>query len=150
MTLLYDSSALLNLIRSAGGDAIEYLRGNYILTLTPYEIGNALWKETKLLNRLSVHEALVLIQHIANVYKIMNITAPVDISLVFKLANEIKVTYYDSSYIVSSYELGADLVTDDNKLRRRIDEEVQTVKRILGKKIKIYSTKELSKISSSK
>jgi predicted nucleic acid-binding protein len=90
--IAYDSSALLNLIRSAGGDAVEYSRGNYILTLTPYEVGNALWKETTLLNRLSMDEALALIQYIANVYRIMNITAAINVSLVFKLANKIKVT----------------------------------------------------------
>ena len=53
MTLVYDSSALLNIVRLAGDRAIRYLKGNYILTLTPYEIGNALWKESILLNILS-------------------------------------------------------------------------------------------------
>ncbi len=59
----------------------------------------------------------------------MNITIPINISLVFKLANEIKITFYDLSYIVSSFELDADLVTDDNKLRRKIDEENELVKK---------------------
>jgi len=143
MTLLYDSSALLNIVRSAGDRAIRYLKGNYILTLTTYEIGNALWKESALLKILSIDKATLLLRYIAQVYKIMNIVAPVDVSLVFKLANEIKITFYDSSYIVSSSELNADLVTDDNKLRKRINKESEHIKKILGRKIKIYSTIEL-------
>ena len=61
MKLVFDASALLNLIRNHGQDALEYLRGNYVLTLTPYEVGNALWKEAVLLNRVSIDEALLLL-----------------------------------------------------------------------------------------
>ena len=143
MTLLYDSSALLNIIRLAGDRAIRYLKENYILTLTLYEIGNALWKESTLLNVLTIDKALSLLRYITQIYRVMNIVAPVDTLLILKLANEIKITFYDSSYIVSSSELNADLVTDDNKLRRKIHKESEYIKKALGKKIKIFSTKEL-------
>lgn len=39
---VFDASALLNLIRFTGSNALDYLKGNYTLTLTPYEVGNAL------------------------------------------------------------------------------------------------------------
>jgi len=52
MRLLYDASALLNFIRRLGEDSLESLRGNYILTLTSYEVANALWREAVLLRRI--------------------------------------------------------------------------------------------------
>lgn len=143
MNLVYDSSALLNIVRLVGDRAIKYLKGNYILTFTPYEVGNALWKESALLNMLSIDKAVAVLQYITQIYRIMNIVSPVDVSLVFKLASEMRITFYDSSYIVSSFELNAGLVTDDNKLRRRIGERSESIKKILGGGIKIYSTQEL-------
>lgn len=42
----YDISALLNTVRIHEEKAISCITGSYILSLTPYEIGNALWKES--------------------------------------------------------------------------------------------------------
>jgi len=54
MSALLDASALLNIVRSLGRDSLDYIRGCYELTLTPYEIGNAVWKEATLLKRVQV------------------------------------------------------------------------------------------------
>lgn len=143
MTLVFDTSALLNMIRSLGPSAADYLRGCHILTLTPYEVGNVLWKEAALLNRISFDEALSLLNYIESTYRLLKITAPRNSSLVLKLAHELNVTYYDSSYIAVSHELDAGLVTDDEKLKRKIREKEEAITRILGKKVKLYSTKEL-------
>ncbi|MFZ8824572.1 MAG: hypothetical protein ACO2O0_10585 [Desulfurococcales archaeon] len=40
--------------------------------------------------------------------------------MVLNLAYRLRVTYYDTSYIVIAYEVNTDLVTDDEKLRRRV------------------------------
>jgi len=119
MKLVFASSALPNLIRSAGSRAFNYLKGNYILSLTLYEIGNALWRETTLLKRTSISEALSLPKSINNICKIMNTINPHNNLLVLKLAHELRITYYDSSYIIVSYELNAGLVTDDENLERK-------------------------------
>lgn len=145
MKLVFDTSALLNLIRGIGSKALNYLKGNYILTLTPYEVGNALWREAILIKRISIDEALSLLDLITNVYRILNIVSPHNTLLILKLAHELKVTYYDSSYIVASYELDAGLVTDDEKLRKRILSDEKRLIKILGKKINLYSTRELIK-----
>jgi len=143
MKLVFDASALLNLIRSTGPGAFNYLKRNYILSLTLYEVGNALWREAALLKRISINEALSLLESISNICKILNITAPYNNLLVLKLAYELKITYYDSSYIIASYELNAGLVTDDEKLRKKVMLGEKTLTRILGKSISIYSTREL-------
>ncbi len=81
MSLLFDSSALLNLIRMIGGSSIRYLRGNYVLSnyvlsLTPYEIGNAVWKEATLLKTISINEALALLQYIDKLYSFLPVISP--------------------------------------------------------------------------
>jgi len=143
MRLVFDTSALLNMVRFLGSDAVDYLRGGYILTLTPYEVGNALWKEAALLGRISVEEALSLLDYVASVYKLLSITAPRDALLTLKLAYELNVTYYDASYIVASHELNVGLVTDDEKLKRKIHEKRGVLTRVLGKSVTVYSTREL-------
>jgi len=143
MKLVFDASALLNLVRSAGSSAFNYLKGNYILSLTLYEIGNALWRETTLLKRIPVSEALSLLESISNIRKIMDTINPRNNLLVLKLAHELRITYYDSSYIIASYELNAGLVTDDEKLRKKILLGEKTLIKVLGRKISVYSTREL-------
>jgi len=143
MKLVFDASALLNLVRSAGSSAFNYLKGNYILSLTLYEIGNALWRETTLLKRIPVSEALSLLESISNIRKIMDTINPRNNLLILKLAHELRITYYDSSYIIASYELNAGLVTDDEKLRKKILLGEKTLIKVLGRKISVYSTREL-------
>ena len=60
MSFLFDASALLNTVRTVGRNALDVVGGNYVLTSTPYEIGNALWRESKLLNIISLDEAAAL------------------------------------------------------------------------------------------
>ncbi|MGC8932778.1 MAG: type II toxin-antitoxin system VapC family toxin [Candidatus Methanodesulfokora sp.] len=140
---VFDASALLNIIRSLGPDSFSYLRGNFILTLTPYEIGNALWREATLLSRISIEEALSTLDLINSLYKILKIVSPNNILLILDLANKLRITYYDSSYLVASHELDAELVTDDEELRRKVQENGDLITDILRKEIKILSTKEL-------
>jgi predicted nucleic acid-binding protein len=141
--IIFDASALLNIIRSLGSDSFNYLKGNYILTLTPYEIGNALWRESTLLKRISNEEAFKILNLISSSYKILNMVSPKDMLLVLKLAQALRVTYYDSSYLVASKELNADLVTDDENLSKRVLEKEELVISMLGRKVRIFSTKEL-------
>lgn len=146
MKFVFDASALLNLIRLAGSDAFNYLNGNYISSLTLYGVGNALWREAALLSRISVGETYSLLELINNMCKILNnIVNPRDNLVTLKLACELKITYYDASYIVASHELDAALVTDDEKLRKKIRLGEKIISRILGKMVNIYSTKELLK-----
>ena len=144
MKLVFDASALLNMIRQLGSKSLEYLRGGFILTLTPYEVGNALWKEATLIGRISVDEALTLLGLVKGIYRIMNMVSPHDTCLVLRVAHDLKITYYDSSYIIASHELNTGLVTDDEKFRKRVRERIEILTRILGREIKLYSTEEIA------
>jgi predicted nucleic acid-binding protein len=73
----------------------------------------------------------------------MAVIDPLDSGVVLKLAYELQVTYYDASYIVASAENNARLVIDDVKLARRLQENIDTTARILGRKLEVLSSGEI-------
>ncbi|MEM2168193.1 MAG: type II toxin-antitoxin system VapC family toxin [Candidatus Bathyarchaeia archaeon] len=137
MRLLFDASALLNTMRLYRHEAYKMLKGNLTLSLTRYEIGNVLWKETLLLKRLSIEEALEAASLLDKVLKIMVIADPQDSSLTLKLAYDLQITYYDASYIAASAENNARLITDDIKLIKKVQENTDIINGMLGKKIEL-------------
>jgi len=142
MSVLLDASALLNIVRSLGPDALNYIKGCYELAITPYEIGNAIWKEATLLGRLTIDEALTLLNLISLIHRHLNIVNPRNTVAVLKLAYELRITYYDASYVVAANELGLPLVTDDTKLRKRLESSMDVVAEMLGKKVEVLSSSE--------
>lgn len=143
MSLLFDASALLNIIKLHGDDVYRILKSNLTLSLTKYEIGNVLWKEALLLRRISIGEALEAIQLLENILKVMNIINPRSSDLVLKLAYELQITYYDSSYIVSAAENNAKLVTDDTKLIEKIQERKDIINDVLKKEVEVFSSNKI-------
>lgn len=85
----------------------------------------------------------MLLDSITNVYRVLNIVTPRNAPLILKLAHKLKITYYDSSYIIASYELNAILVTDDKKLRMKVQSREKLLTKILGSRVNLYSTREL-------
>ncbi|MCS7364699.1 MAG: type II toxin-antitoxin system VapC family toxin [archaeon GB-1867-035] len=119
MSYIFDASALLNLIRRAGSNAIEIVKENYILDLTIYEIGNALWKEAMLLKRISLEEAVKTISFIGNLRKILRVKSLSDEDLllkVLKISLQQKITFYDAAYVTIAQNRKLTLITDDSKL----------------------------------
>ena len=143
MKLLFDASALLNLIRILGEDSVKYLRENYILTLTPYEIGNALWKEATLLGTISIDEALTLLSYANRLYRILHMISPTNQPLVLRIAHTLRITYYDSAHIAAATENNLALVTDDEKLSKRIKTHRDSIHKLLHKEVHVLTTKEL-------
>ena len=78
MKYLFDASALLNLVRRLGEESLKILEENYILTLTIYEVGNALWRETRLLRKLAIEETEKIMRAIITLIKFMQVTEPRD------------------------------------------------------------------------
>lgn len=147
MKLLYDASALLNVIRLRRKNAYRLLKDALILHLTKYEIGNALWKESLLQKRVSVEEALETMILLGRVLKIMSAVDLLNDDLAFKLAYGLQITYYDASYIVASMENNATLVTDDMKLARKMRDKIDTATGILKKKPETLSSDEIPNAS---
>ena len=144
MKRLFDASALLNILRMLGEKTLAHIKGAYILSLTPYEIGNALWKEATLLNRISFEEATHLLSTIEFLLRYLNMVDPQNKQLVLEIAHKLKVTYYDASYIVTAAELDAELVTDDSRLRKRIEEGREILRKIITQEIALCTSTEIA------
>jgi len=143
MNLLFDSSAILNTIRNMGGNAISILKSNYILTLTIYEIGNAIWKEAKLQKRIGLNEALILISNISRILSKMRIIVIDNPAKVLRVAYLMRITYYDASYITTTAENNLILVTDDRKLLNKIGEREEILKKIFKTEIRVITSSKL-------
>lgn len=142
MRTLFDASAILNIVRSYGYEALDYMKGSYELTLTPYEVGNAVWKEATLLGRLTPNEALELINHLSKLQRFLDIITPTKSLSTLALANELRITYYDASYIEAAGEQNAILVTDDLKLKEIIRKKKDVIGKIIGKEVEAITSAE--------
>ena len=127
MKYLFDASALLNLVRRLGEESLKILEENYILTLTIYEVGNALWRETRLLRRLTIDEAEAIMRAIITLIKFMQVIELQDPIEVLRISNEIEITFYDAAYVVAALRRGLILVTDDRRLVARMERYRDTI-----------------------
>ena len=121
---LLDASSIFNLFQSGKYSA---LIAGATIPLARYEIGNILWKNHKIRNRISKKEAMesgtVLFELIDSMEQIV----PAPASALSLLLEE-GLTFYDSSYLISAIESGYELVTDDVKLHKITSPKVPTRK----------------------
>jgi predicted nucleic acid-binding protein len=110
MNLLFDASSIFELIKVKGPDALQYIKGNYTISLVHYELGNVLWKYRNKINVGIVFNA------IAKLLSEMNV---IHVNIDKEILNEAikyNVTYYDMAYLLTSKRLNVKLVTGDKKL----------------------------------
>jgi len=143
MKYLFDASALLNLVRRLGEESLKILEENYILTLTIYEVGNALWRETRLLRRLTIDEAEEVMRAIITLIKFMQVIGPQDPIEVLRISNEIEITFYDAAYVVTALRRGLILVTDDRRLAARIERHRDMILKEYGEELHVIRSTEL-------
>ena len=121
---LLDASAIVNLFQS---NRFSVLLDGATIPLARYEIGNIIWKNYKIRNRISKKEAkdsgTVLFELIDSMEQIVPSPAST-----LTLSLEEGLTFYDSSYLVSAIETGYELVTDDIKLQKIASSKVLTRK----------------------
>ena len=119
---LLDSSAIAIILRRLKENAIEVLEGKATLDLARYELGNIIWKEHALRGLISKSEVLNKVEHIASVLEIMDverIESREELRGVMELAAELKLTFYDASYLYKAKSLGLALVTEDEDLMEK-------------------------------
>jgi len=141
---LFDASALLNIIRSYGDLAIDFLKNNYIIQLAFYEIGNAIWKELFLIKSIDLEEALFLLGLVGKLSHYLILLEDSDSSVILEIAYKLGITFYDASYVVAAAEKGLALITDDNKLIRKIENGEDFLEERFGQALKVFSTEDLS------
>ena len=116
--LLFDSNVIYRLIRETPDIALDRLTEGSTIYLAYYELGNALWRESLLLKRISVEEAQKSLALMYTMLERMEV-ATLDQekgNQVLETAHKFNLTFYDSAYLVEANENNKVLVTDDNKL----------------------------------
>ena len=125
---LLDTSSLMLLMKTANlKTQLNFLQTSYLLDLTFYELGNALWKETCLTKFITKNEAQTLQKNIQIVLtktdKICCETT--DFQKISEIAETENLSFYDSSYLFISQEKGLILVTEDKKLSSKAEKHIE-------------------------
>ena len=125
---LLDTSSLMLLMKTANlKTQLNFLQTSYLLDLTFYEVGNALWKETCLTKFITKNEAQTLQKNIQIVLtktdKICCETT--DFQKISEIAETENLSFYDSSYLFVSQEKELILVTEDKKLSSKAEKHIE-------------------------
>ncbi|MEM2107236.1 MAG: type II toxin-antitoxin system VapC family toxin [Candidatus Bathyarchaeia archaeon] len=126
MSYILDSSAIFSAVKSG---RVEAIAGNYTLELARYELGNTLWKEHNLYKRISLEETRELIVLFKRIFNLVNL---VELSCceekILNVAETLKITFYDASYVFFAKEKGIPLITEDEDLVSKVGPYIETLK----------------------
>jgi len=134
---LIDASSLMLLMKTASIETqLHLLRASYLLDLTFYEVGNAIWKETCLTKFLTKNESEVLRNRMQTVLARTDRiqSDPSYFQRIFDFSESEELSFYDSSYLFIAKERGLILVTEDKELRAKAAKhiEAQTAEMLLS------------------
>ena len=119
-TRLFDASAIIIVAKNHPDKAQPVLEGEYLLDLTSYEVGNALWKINKLIDKTDKSMALEAINQASPLLAQMEVLKVdgEELGSVMEVAYESGLSFYDSSYLQVARSKGLTLVTEDTNLLR--------------------------------
>jgi predicted nucleic acid-binding protein len=117
--MLFDASSIYLLAKEG---CFEVLMGQSTLSLAIYELGNAILKDVRVFKSISPEEGMKVVSFLRRVLERMAIRA-IDghEDRILKLAEELRLSFYDAAYLQMALELGAPLVTEDAVLKRVAD-----------------------------
>jgi predicted nucleic acid-binding protein len=126
--LLIDASSLMLLMKTANiRTELDHLRTSFLLDLTFYEVGNAIWKETCLTKFLTKNESEVLQNRVQTVLARTDkiLSEANNFQKILDISESEKLSFYDSSYLFAAIEKGLVLVTEDKELRTKAEKQVE-------------------------
>ena len=132
-TRLFDASAIMLLIKRRPGEATQTLEGEHILDLTIYEVGNAFWKISKLLDKTDAPKALQAIKEAHSILSLMNVQRledEADLTQTMEIAHQKNLSFYDAAYIQVAKRMGLTLATEDTRLLKASEELELTTSQI--------------------
>lgn len=143
MKYLLDASGLVDLIiyRGSAVPTVLEKRDVYMLDLTLYEYGNALWKLAALHRLISHSEALKLMDKCLKLLqlKLLKVFKPIDIdtSTALEIAIDERISFYDALYIAAARRENMVLVTEDRELYAKAGRHIGvcTVRELLEEKV---------------
>jgi predicted nucleic acid-binding protein len=124
-SLLFDASSLIYSLKIRN---LKLLYNNYIQLLTIYEVMNALWKESYLTKAITIEEARELNNILNEIIDLMNMINPHGYEKeILENAWKLGITAYDASYVVIAKKNNLILVSEDEKLKRKIDDIIKII-----------------------
>jgi len=119
--MIFDASSIYTAIRDL---KVEILKGNATCELARYEMGNALLKEVIIHRSIGIDEAQKLMQAISRTIRLMDIRSP-EWKETLKTASELEISFYDASYVQLALDREDILITEDRKLKDRVEKVVE-------------------------
>ena len=118
MKYLFDSSAIFRAIKE---NKVEVLAGNCTLELARYELGNIVWKDFVLQQRVLEEESKKMARTIKHTIGIMDILGIAGFEEeILETATRLKITFYDASYVYCAKTKGLRLITEDSRLAKKV------------------------------
>jgi predicted nucleic acid-binding protein len=118
---LFDASSIILLAKRNPEKASTILEGQYRLDLTIYEVGNAVWKVNKLINKTGKSTALDAVEeayYLTVLMEVIRIGQVEELKSTMEIAFDRSLSFYDSAYLYAARKNGLTLVTEDERLRR--------------------------------
>jgi len=126
MSFVFDASAIFEAIVKRN---VGILSDQFTIELAKYELGNVLWKRRVLVGDISDKEYLRLGKVIKRVLKLMNIIS-IDCheDEVLRIAKELRITFYDASYVYAAKSKNLPLITQDKELIRKANKTITVMR----------------------
>jgi predicted nucleic acid-binding protein len=119
---LFDASSIMKLTKKHPHKASTLLEGEHILDLTKYEVGNAIWKIIKLIEKTDKTNALEAVTQAYHLMALMEVIKVEDVETLtgtMEIAFDKDLSFYDSAYLQSAKKHGLTLVTEDTRLHKK-------------------------------
>ena len=118
MKYLFDSSAIFRAIKE---NKVEILTGEGTLELARYELGNILWKDHVLQAKISEKESEMIMRTIKRTLAVMDVQGITSTEEeILGIATQLKITFYDASYVYIAKAKELRLITEDLRLIKKI------------------------------
>ena len=125
MKYLFDASAIIKAIKE---NKIDLLKGNSTLEIARYELGNIVWKDYLLQGKISKKEARALMNAVKHALDAMEVHQIVSKEEeILETSEQFGVTFYDASYAYFAKLKTSILVTEDQRLTKKIAPNIKTL-----------------------
>jgi len=122
---LFDASAIIKAIKE---NKIDLLKGNSTLEIARYELGNIVWKDYLLQGKISKKEARALMNAVKHALDAMEVHQIVSKEEeILETSEQFGVTFYDASYAYFAKLKTSILVTEDQRLTKKIAPNIKTL-----------------------
>ncbi|MGQ4892231.1 MAG: type II toxin-antitoxin system VapC family toxin [Candidatus Njordarchaeia archaeon] len=132
MSYLIDASALLPLLKRYGERIAFWRHKLFILDLTIYEVGNAIWKDLYLIKRGKIKTNLggvrELIEAVIEILAQLNVLSInlEDFDRIIEESTNLGLTFYDSAYVYYAEKNNLTLITEDREILKKYGKAITT------------------------